>query len=128
MQDADELLKEVGFNEKEIKENIYNSIESNESVVVKGSVQGETVYLSLRSVQEDCDWYLCGVIPVSAIQQESNLVLGMLFVAFVLMILSLALVIALVLYEIYQNMKKEKRRYEKTQLENAILCADGRGK
>ena len=69
MQDADELLKEVGFNEKEIKENIYNSIESNESVVVKGSVQGETVYLSLRSVQEDCDWYLCGVIPVSAIQQ-----------------------------------------------------------
>lgn len=123
MQDADELLKEVGFNEKEIKENIYNSIESNESVVVKGSVQGETVYLSLRSVQEDCDWYLCGVIPVSAIQQESNLVLGMLFVAFVLMILSLALVIALVLYEIYQNMKKEKRRYEKTQLENAIYDA-----
>ena len=28
-----------------------------------------------------------------------------------------------VLYEIYQNMKKEKRRYEKTQLENAIYDA-----
>ncbi|MFR7591917.1 MAG: response regulator [Longibaculum sp.] len=123
MQDANELLGEVGFSETEIQNNIYATIDNDESIVVKGNVQGETVYLSLRTVQSHSGWYLCGVIPVSAIQQESNLVLGMLMITFVLMILSLVLVIALVLYEIYQNMKKEKKRYEKTELENAIYDA-----
>lgn len=123
MQDANELLGEVGFSETEIQNNIYATIDNDESIVVKGNVQGETVYLSLRTVQSHSGWYLCGVIPVSAIQKESNLVLGMLMITFVLMILSLVLVIALVSYEIYQNMKKEKKRYEKTELENAIYDA-----
>lgn len=125
MQNADELLSEVGFNADQLQ-NIYTSIERHESLIVKGKVQGESVYLSLRSVQSkgtNNNWYLCGIIPVHVIQQESSLVLTMLIFTFALMVLALIMVVSLILYNIYHDMKKEKKRYEKSQLENAIYNA-----
>ena len=122
MQDADEMLTEVGFDQAKL-ESIYSSIDRQESLIVKGKVQDEAVYLSLRSVESDDDWYLCGIIPVNVIQQESSLVLTMLIFTFILMVLTLIMVVSLILYNIYHDMKKEKKRFEKSQLENAIYNA-----
>lgn len=123
MQDADELLDEIGFDSKDRKQDIYKSINQNESIIIKGNVQGEPVYLSLRSIQTDGNWYLCGIIPVNVIQQESDQVLTMLIFTLAFMVLALLMVVSLILYNIYQNMNKEKKRYEKSQLENAIYNA-----
>lgn len=125
MQNADELLTEIGFDANNLQE-IYDSIDRQESLIVKGKVQGESIYLSLRSVQAsdaNSNWYLCGIIPVNIIQQESSLVLTMLTFTFALMILTLVMVVSLILYNIYHDMKKEKKRFEKSQLENAIYNA-----
>lgn len=122
MQDANELLSEVGFDE-DTQKKIYENINNDESIIIKGNVQGEEVYLSLRAVEANAQWYLCGIIPVDVIQQESGLVLKMLVYVFIWMIVSLMIVLFLIGHEIYHNIKKEKKRYEKSQLENAIYTA-----
>lgn len=123
MQDGEELFAEIGFDKTRIQTDIYDTLDQDESLVVKGKVQKEAVYVSIRAIKTDCDWYLCGIIPVNVIQQESSLVLRMLLAVFVLMILSLAFIIVLISYEIYQSVKKEKKRLEASELENAIYGA-----
>lgn len=123
MQDADELLSEIGFDSNDSKKDIYQSIDDDKSIIIKGKVQSEAVYLSLRAVQSNNEWYLCGIIPVSAIQKESHSVLMMLIFTLILMILTLGIVVIFILYNIFHNIKKEKIRYEKSQFENAVYNA-----
>lgn len=120
MQQADAVFEELGFSEKQMKEEVYPAIDRKEKLILQGKLQDERVYLSLVSISNQDGWYLCGIVSASEIQQEATLILQMLTAILIIMLLVMVFIISLIILELYHRSKVRMEHLREIEMQNAI--------
>lgn len=123
MQDTNAIFEEIGFDESDLNNQIYPALKNKDAIVLQGTLEGEKYYISLKVLESHDEWYLCSVIPASQIQQESSLILQMLFVILIICVGIVCAIFAYVIFEILKSNKQQKEHLKVIEMQNAIYDA-----
>ena len=78
MQNVDMLFENMGFSPEDVEQRIYPSVLRGETLVIRGTLDGHRVYVTLMKLSIHSGWYVCGVVPAAEIQKEAGTVLWLL--------------------------------------------------
>ena len=125
MQDVNAVFTQLGFDEEEMETEVYPAIAHREQLVIQGSLQGQRVYLTLLSFPSHDSWYICGIVPASAIQQESGLILKILSAVLICMGIIMVLILYLVIREMRHRAQTRLKHLQEIEMQNAIYDTIG---
>lgn len=125
MSEIDMMFTELGFDKTLMDTSVYPAIAGRERLVLQGQLDGERVYITLLPMSNQESWYICGIVPESAVLQEASLILQILFGVMAGMGVVMLLVLAYVVYESRCGARRKQEQLQEAELQNAVYDTVG---
>lgn len=118
-----ELMKAAGYSEANSQALLSSPMSEKEDFQIRASIDNTDFYLFFLPVEESPSWYMCGLMPVSVIKEESNNTLSLIGSIIEMLAVISVLIIALILYFLLRRQALEKREQKEKEFQNAIYNA-----
>lgn len=118
-----ELMTAAGYSDTDSADLLFSSMNKKEDFQLRASISGADFYLFFLPVEESPSWYMCGLMPVSVIKEESNNTLSLIGSIIEMLAVTSVLIIALILYFLLRRQALEKREHKEKEFQNAIYNA-----
>lgn len=117
-----QLLESAGHSRNE-QERLLEKMEAREEFSLNGTMNGEAYYLYLLPIEENAQWYLCGIIPSRVIQMESDNVMSIIIGIIEMLVVISVLTVTAVIYFLMRRRNAERQRAVEKETQNATYEA-----